>query len=568
MFSSCKSFLDEQVYSLRTEGNMYTKYEDADMAVMGIYSILSGADGFRFPWQCLTTYGTDEAINYMGGVQNANYFRVSNYSLSASDAQVSALYALIYSAIMNCNEAYWQIDKMNMREDLKQRLQAEALFLRAFCYFNLVQLWGEVRLNVGMPNFNEIVSRNAVRSPVSEVYARIAEDIEFAKQYLPVKWDYRGKETDDYRGRATKYAAYGLAAKIYLTMASGSKYGVAGYEFDSNEYYRLAKGNADTVMVDGKGIGGHDLLSTYDDVFSYKNKYNREILFDMTFCIGGPGSAYAKMGGPLGQGSFPYYVGGWPGRGYLRPSLYLALNTYGHTLLIADGAGVISQFTSDDARFWFNIATYTLNGTTGLPQNNLRGDPAQWTAQKFSMRTVTLEGGYGWQFAPMNHPVLRYADVLLIYAEAAGMLNLNDASAYNAANLVRQRAKVPGRNPTYLADWNPGDFADTDQFMDAILAERMKELCFEGHRRFDLLRTSRLFRAIEDMKTAARNLETTHNKALADLVYASDIINQKYDVNVKPYHILFPIPQYEMNIVTNPNYKQNPGWMKATEYEE
>lgn len=557
---SCSDFLDEKVYSLREEEGMYNKYEDADMAVQGIYNILSSGKGYRAPWQCLGTYGTDEAINYIrGATVNANFYRVSNYSHSAGDPRIADLYQNLYSAIMHANEAYWQIEGMTcIDRDQKNILQAEALFLRSFCYFNLVQLWGDVRLLTGKPDFASITDRNVTRTPLADVYTQIVSDIEFAKQYLPVS-----REAGDI-GRATRYAAYGIAAKIYLTMASGSKFGVAGYDFDSETYYRLAKENAYLVMTDGKAMAGYDLLPEYGDVFSVDNKYNKEILFDITFCLNGPGNAYPKMGGPAGTGGFPYYVSGWAGRCYLRPSMYLALTAYGHTEMTVEETEMITKFSSDDVRFGFNIATFNLNRTTGLPDyNTLIADPTQWSVCKFSMRQPLIEG-YAWQNTPMNHPVLRYADVLLIYAEAAGMLDLNDQTAYDAVNLVRERARAEGTAPDYLADWNPGDFADEDAFVDAILEERLRELCFEGHRRFDLLRTSRLFSAIEKMKKAAKAIgEEFPDGNFSSTVWAADITNQMYDVNVKPYHVLFPIPQYEMNIVTNPEYRQNPGWKTA-----
>ena len=143
----CSSFLDEDVYSLREEEGMFTKYEDAEMAVKGIYTILSSNKGYRAPWQCLGTYGTDESINYMSGIQNANFYRVSNFSHTAGDPRIADLYQNIYSAVMHANEAYWQIEEMTcIDRDKKNVLQAEALFLRSFLYFNLVQLWGDVPL--------------------------------------------------------------------------------------------------------------------------------------------------------------------------------------------------------------------------------------------------------------------------------------------------------------------------------------------------------------------------------------------------------------------------------------
>lgn len=558
LLCSCSGFLDEKNYSQRTDDDMFTSYEDADMFVMGLYATLSSGNLYRDKLQSLGTYGTDESLCYfVGSALNANFCRVSNFSHTTSDAYIESVYQGLYNTIMNANEAYWKIGKMNMNTTSKQKLQAEALFIRAFCYFNLVQFWGDVRLVTDFPDYDIVASRTATRASVEKVYGQIVEDIEFAKKHLPVKW------ASKYTARATKYAAWGVASKIYLTMASASKYGVAGYNFDPAEYYGLAKESADTVMT----YGNYSLQSSYGDVFSSKNKYNKEIIFDITYALGqSTGNAFAKMGGPLSTGNIQYHNNGWAGRGYLRPSMYLAFCTYGHDNVAVGDAGWLTEFTSNDVRFWFNICTYHMD-VTGEPKASLRGDISTWSAQKFSMRTVKFEGGYPWQNCPMNHPVLRYSDVLLIYAEAAGMLSLSDQSAYDAFNKVRIRARATGTVPSYLADFTTSSFSDTDKFMDEIMAERMREFCFEGVRRFDLLRTSRLFSTIDNMKTSLKAFGADFNPIFANALYDSDITNQKYNENVKSYHLLFPIPQYEMNIVTNPEYRQNPGWSSSTEYD-
>ena len=547
--SSCADFLEEKMYSQIGSEGMYQNQSQADMAVMGIYSTLSSNNGYNNVWQSLGTYGTDEARCFFSGKLNNFFFRVSNFSHTAGDSHISKLYENIYSGIGACNDVIYNVERMDISQEAKAPLLAEASFLRAFFYFNLVQLWGDVRLTLDPPSFENVTTRDAVRTPVKDVYRQIITDIEAAKKDLP----FRAAQA--YRGRASRYAAYGLAAKIYLTIASGARFGVAGYEsFDPDTYYALAKDDAQTVMTEGKTKDGFDMLTDFGSVFDWHNKYNDEILFDANFAVGGAGNAYPKMGGPTGAGKYNYYDYGYGGRGYLRPSIYLALCVFNTTYTVGAQGG-INGFSSQDKRFGVSIANFDLNSSTGLPGTGIKGNPVNWYAYKFNLRQLDMTG-FTWNATPVNHPILRVGDVVLIYAEAAGMLDLNDQTVYDAINRIRDRAG--------LDDLSRSDVADEDAFMDIILDERMRELCFEGHRRFDLLRTSRLFYAIDRQKKQLEDLTASiGNETFTNNTLREDIDKQMFDINIKPYHVLFPIPQYEMNIVNNPAYRQNPGWVSA-----
>lgn len=569
LLSSCSSFLEEKMYSNIDGRDMYSNYESADLAVMGIYSALTNNSSFGLTWPCVTTYGTDEARCYFEGTGiNDLFFRQSNYSHTAGDVKNLDMWNTIYSGIKSANDVYHKVEKMNISRDEKNTLQSEALFLRSYFYFSLVQLWGGVALEIDEPSSEIVQSRKVKRATVQQVYEQVVSDIEFAKKYLPEQQD------PGYEGRVTKYAAYGMAAKIYLTMASGSRFGVAGYEFfNPQEYYKLAKDNAEEVIF--RSNGKFELQHDYGQIFSMENKHNSEILFEANFCVGGPGSYYPKQGGPLMAGNTDtqkYYYGnyGETGRGYLRPSVYLSLGVYGSEVTVDATKGDVTAITSDDVRFEHNIAPAALFSVDSYGNRtwaSLRANPEQWVAYKFSLRTDIMSG-YTWTSTPMNFPILRYADVLLIHTEACGMLDRSNSSSYYGINEVRKRARREGTDPDYLQDYTPADFSTEKDFMDAIMDERMRELCFEGHRRFDLLRTSRLFYAINRMKETDEALSFEYGDGSGKLsknAIKTDITIQHFDVAIKPYHILFPIPQYEMNIVEGPDYQQNPGWASAIE---
>lgn len=547
---ACSDFLDEKVFSQTEAGKMYRTYEEADQAAMGMYKVFSANGGMNSRWQALLTYGTDEARCYY---QNAKiddqFYKVSNFSHTAGDTHITNMWSTIYMGIGLANDVWQKVTAMTgITEERKQPLLAEAAFMRAYLYFTLVQLWGPVRLTTEAPNYDNVVERHVTRASIEKVYEQITTDIEYAKLYLPVTRD------SGMAGRPTRYSAYGMAAKIYLTMASGSRFGVAGHEcFDPATYYGLAKENAAAVMDDAECP--YNLVDDYESVFLMSNKHNPEILFEACFEITGPGSQWPKMGGPKNEGgntAYSYSTYGPTGRGYLRPSVYLATSVYGVALSVNASTGDVTAESSDDVRYDCNIVRYAV-GKNGerVHKNNCE----HWIAHKFSLRTSDM-AGFTWTTVPMNHPILRYADVLLIYAEAAGMLDLADQSAYDALNRVRQRARRKGTTPEYLKDWKIGDLTDIDAFMDAVLDERMRELCFEGHRRLDLLRTSRLFKALDRMKAADESL----SPKLAERAIKCDWTQQLYGSNVKAYHVLFPIPQSEMNVASNSDYYQNPGW--------
>ena len=566
-FASCREFLDATIYSSIEAEQMFQDYENADMAVQGVYSSLTTRNGYGLAIQAICSYGTDEARCYFATNASVNgyFYRISNYSHSAADVPITSMWNNLYKGIASANDVFHKVERMtNISREQKNQLQAEVSFLRGYYYFIIVQLWGPARLTTEEPNKTNALNTNVTRASVKKIYEQIIEDLNFAKEWLPDAW------SASYAGRVTKYSAYGMLSKVYLTMASGARFGVAGYdEFDSIQYYSQAKEEADIVVYDRLHVGNAPmLLSDYSQIFSIHNKHNREILFEANFAVGGPTSIWGKLGGPgkkaTASDEYKFQNYGEVGRSYVRPTAYLSLYIYGNEHSVVDGSLMAAQ--SDDIRFENNIVPYQLervdaqgNRTWG----DVRKDPTFWEAYKFSLKQAAMDG-FTWNNTPMNQPILRFAEVLLIHSEAAGMLNLNDPEAYYGINKVRARARRNGTDPEYLKDYSVASFKNEYEFLDAVLDERMRELCFEGQRRQDLLRTARLHKAIKQMERIDRELSSLYGDTsgvLSKNAIKSDITNQRFDINLQPYHILLPIPQSEMNIVSNPDYKQNPGWV-------
>jgi hypothetical protein len=316
----------------------------------------------------------------------------------------------------------------------------------------------------------KVYTADGTRTPAGQVYSRIVEDLIAAQNALPVSYPASEK------GRATKGAAQSLLAKVYLTQGEWS----------------LAAEKAKEVM-DAKT---YDLWENYADVFNIANENGKEDIFSIQFRGGGigEGSLYSEFWAPQSAGLTPL---GGQGDIAAEPLFY-------------------ESFRADDDRRRVTFLTQYTNPRTGqtvsYPSAGLR-QPACW---KYFDATST-----GWNQNNNNWPFLRFADVLLMYAEAVNEVTGPSADAYAAINRVRKRAKLP--------DLTAG--LSQQAFRDSVLEERSYELSFEGHRWFDLVRRGRL---VETMQALGKP------------------VTQK--------HTLYPIPATQ--IILNPALKQNPGYEK------
>lgn len=389
-----------------------------------------------------------------------------------------------YRAIQNVNAAIGAMEtgKLQTTPDSEVAiLMGQAKFLRAWNYFMLVRLFGGVPLVTDKtidPSTAKIP-----RSSIEEVYGLIISDFEYAISTLPASWP------SSQRGRPTRDAAKGLLAKAYLTMAT--------YPLNKSEYYQKAADMAKQV-IDG---GEYQLVQDINDVFSFATEYGPEMMwsFNSNNLDRGP-SPKGWAGSPDGSSSQvpdPRFVDGDSTyQAYPRqPRLHAYIQMYPRN--IADTTG---QRFSDNGR---------------LPG-----------VKKFMYDTdADWAGGVG----EVNQPIIRYADVLLIFAEAENMASGGPTpAAVEAINQIIDRANgyVPNeQDPLATLDMSK------EEFDAKVMQERSWELCFEmGNRWFDLVRR--------------RMLE--------------EVTRPEYLKNVTPDDYLFPIPSQD--ILLNPLLTQNPGY--------
>lgn len=394
-----------------------------------------------------------------------------------------------YKIIVNANNIIDIIDNYKPLNNAEQALltayKGEASFLRALAYFNLVRLYGDVpKLTTRLSDPSSAIGIG--RTPVSEIYSSvIIPDLEFAAANCFAKGnqDLSGEEA-----RATKGAALTILGKVYLTIGDHAKAAEA-----------LKK-----LIVD-KVAGSYSLLSDFSMIHKAENKFNDESIFEVNY------------NATAGQGNFLFK---W------------MTNENGYRYGVATGGGPVimfnfmQEFVADND--WVDAPDWTRYNATLDSGKLVGGSPElQPWPKKFTPEVSTL-ADYDITGTNNNYMVTRYADALLMYAEA--LLGSNQgATAVQYVNMVRTRAGLKGI-----------DVADLD--LERILHERRLELAFEGHRYFDLVRTGK---AIEKISWALMTKVGYDQR-----IFTTEPIDE--------YQLLLPIPLPE--IEKDASLTQNPGY--------
>jgi hypothetical protein len=433
--SSCKkSFLDVDPQGQQPSAEFWKSADDATKAVNAIYANLRKWENVAFPALVIESVGSDEADK--GSTPNdATFWNLyDTYTVTSTEGSLQSFWTGQYQNINLANQVLTNIPAIEMDENLKARYLAEAKFVRALSYFRLVRAYGDVPLRLTIPK--DASEYNLPRTPKDQVYAQIEKDLTEAATVLPQNYP----ATD--LGRATKGAAMGLHAKVAMYQKKWS----------------------DVLSLTNQVMGlGYSLFPDYEKTFRTENENNSESVFEIQAELL-PGNAdasnsqYSQVQGVAGVPG-----GGW---GFNVPSAALA-----------------AAFEPNDPR---RDATIIFRGET-TPQGDVipTTTPNPMYNQKsyvpFSLRVSGFSEG-----AQQNIRILRYADILLMNAEAAN--ELGDAGrALTSLNLVRARAR--GSNPvTVLA---PVTTMDQTALRNAIYKERQVELAMESDRYFDVIRQGR-----------------------------------------------------------------------------
>ncbi|WP_046243313.1 RagB/SusD family nutrient uptake outer membrane protein [Hymenobacter terrenus] len=486
--NSCKSFLDETPESDQAVVNFYQTQPDFYNAITGGYAALKlegvYANGSG-SMMTLMELASDNTAPTGIRSNTTSLYEIEEFTFPKINQAIQFAWVDHYRGIGRVNEIIARLpgalSGATFPQDVKNRFDAEARFLRALYYFNLVRLFGDLQL-ITEPVAGPFATANVGRSPKEQIYDLIISDLNIAANGLPAT--IPASEA----GRASRWAALALLGKVYLTLGKFA--------------------DALPILKDVNDKSGRSLMKSYADIFSPTTSYaaNTEYIFAVQYksgllpqgsnTVGNQGAVGQTQGSdmwsnwaPLGAGSLLGRNGG-NGGGFNTPTVDL-----------------INAYEAGDARKNASLLTTFMSGPTVVN-----------SAYCVKFRQQGAVSGD----ADSDFPVLRFGDVVLMYAEA-----LNEQGQIPEAviqlNRIRTRAGLPSK---FVAPAAP---ATQDALRTAIEQERRVELAFENHRWPDLIRT---------------------NKYVP--------VMQARGIPVKDYHRYYPIPQRETDL--NSNLGQNPGY--------
>jgi len=511
---SCADFLKESPKSFISEDQYYKTPADALTAVNATYFFYNagGTNGstqsaYNAQLQIGMEFATDEQYPGPGAV-NADVRSFAVHNFSSTNRTIYENWQQHYAGIRRANVAIDKIAKINFGTNTAQRDQyiGEAKFNRAFIYFNLVRLWGDVPLITDDKDYITPQDYYIAKSPTTAIYDQIEKDLTEAAAILPDKYS-----SGDF-GRATAGAAKTLLAKVYLTKAS--------FPLQITSHFQDAVNKAEEVLspIDGgTGNFGYNLRTNYSHVFLPAYKNNEEHIFSAQFLTNFQGQGRNDFYRTLPKFPSSFGVVGFYSDqvNFYTKGADKSFNIYKLYKKTDKRSKVtfVTKFVNpkNGAKFGTPIANPAYPGDS-IPYFNKAYDPDAFVA-------VPSE-------AATNVTLLRYAEILLIHAEAENEANGPTTKAYKSINRVGARAGLP----------NLTIGLSQDQFRDSVYLDRQLELVYEYQRWFDLIRQ----RDASNQSVFVKKLQDAGK------------------VNAVDRNRLFPIPQIELD--NNPLLKQNPLW--------
>ncbi|MCM4157046.1 RagB/SusD family nutrient uptake outer membrane protein [Gramella sp. AN32] len=506
---SCDDKLDIPPEDGIGSATLYKNEAGALAGLMGIYSRIFRAYRQTDFNAMYPLSGTDEGFENRNGtrtfLENAH---------TSSERFILESWSLLYAGVNAANIMLVELENSPIPEDRKKVFVAEARYLRAYLFMDLERAFGGKK-GIPMPLENTL-KELLPRTSGEDVYTQIIADLEFAEENLPTIQEVTP-------GRASKSAAQGLLARANLYRA--------GEPFTNDgDYYTQARNWAKKV-IDG---GYHELNPDYSDIFknlAVEQYDTKEVLMQIAFYYGNQDN---QQGGKIGSSV-----------GMRIDNSQCSRRGYS---LISSSITLIDAYREDpsDERGVWNASPYFIPSDTcdfKLSSNQFRYGCSKYRSY------LTEQGAGSW--GPYHWPVLRYSDVLLMFAEAENQLNPGSTEALAAVNQVRNRA-----NATPLENID----------LELIQEERRLELCYEGLRKYDLVRWGIMEETVNETLAAHLAQDETINEDWERFQgegpaptnslesYYLDVY-RNYDSSK---HNLLPIPEQEIG--ANSLIEQNPNW--------
>lgn len=542
LMSACDDFLTTPSQSQMTTENFYHSPKEIDQALNGVYGTLKPFAKYYFG---MSELRSDNMFEIKEARSN-DYSECAQFDNSnlVDNELVKACWDDHYALIAAANVL---IDKIRnvafLSDEMKSQYEAEARFLRALSYFDLVRFYARVPLSLSTLSVDGAFLLK--QSEPQQVYEAIVDDLLFACEHLQLTaTDYTGDTKEE---RVTKMAAYALLGKVYMQMA--------GYPYYLTEVNTLeGKGNAEEAAK--------SLFKTVIDYAFANNKYwtasaddwgkqffnegdNKTFIFEIQYANeknqGNPYTPLSRSGSATGD----KYVGANKTNGYHTyierqlANTFLAFNEGEYEVVTADYQ--IPKYTDRRAKYTVFIGA-TLDEETSQWEVTGTSEDDNPISKFLEHNYRRLSVGYAgiddeiidYSYWPQNFPILRIEDIMLLYAELVG----NTEEGYEMLNKIHERAT--GRS---FSGFTP------DQFQNAVKMERRYELLGEGHRWFDQIRQN----------TFVGDIQAKFNYYAENVDPANATTYETYAARVSQRYYVYPIPLSQLQVYAG-LYTQNEGY--------
>ncbi|RAJ02367.1 putative outer membrane starch-binding protein [Chitinophaga skermanii] len=489
LITSCGK-MEEKPYGMINSNTFYKTPDDARAAIIYAYAVLPEV-GYYGRGYYITTELPTENLTQKGDAGVGN-FELDELRTTSTNSDLDNIWTYMYRGIARANAVIKNVPNIPAMVDAERKqITGEGYFLRALHFFNLVRMFGEVPLRTTV--IDDATQIPIAKSSIKDAYDLIISDLKQAETLLVQE---RISE-----GRANKAAVLGLLAKVYLHLASSKANSSPGYDFVTNadEMYANAKLYAGKVMTEQSAFNFTQNLPDIFNIDIYKKSAVSEHIFDAAVDRSGDREgSFSKLPNMFLPADRPMTIA------------YDPLNPASANINIGQGWGhfrtennVYASYNDVDKRkTQLIVSSYTNNGVTYNLDINSSSRPF---TRKF------IDPARIGDATSANSPIIRYSDILLVYAEACGPT----PEGYGAVNKIRGRAGIGDLNPNL----------SVAAFRNAVVQERAWELAFEGSRLFDLRRTNSM----------------------------EKVLVQQYGKTITSGAYFFPIPQREID--TNPLMK-------------
>ena len=579
----CSDFLEEDPKGKLTTDNFYNSESDARQAINGVYRRLSDSWVTRYnikqiPNDLLKRASWDEASG------------LSNFTYGSENTYIAGMWQNHYAVIKDCNSVIDNVTANKEKINNWERYVGQAHGIRAFLYFDLVRWFGDVPLV--LTDTKSLDGLEVTRIPQKEVFRQIIEDFEYCISHTMDK----GDTSKGYQyGRLTKDACHGFLAKVYLWLGSVA-------QRDGKEILGNAADNFEKSLEHSSAViqgGRYKLVDYYPDVFNAKtrDKAPDEVLWCVQGLTGDDTGTWTGM--MFGIRGNQNLGGSWDN---------ISSSDY-HRMMYEPSDSIRRLWNcprmtiQDDGTLWgWDYKMYwDTRGDQKLSEATENNNWLQWSIGKFRRYPLADPSSYNYTNFGMDEPLLRYADVLLMYAEAYNEVNhapgdyrpssgmdmsgISIQSAYDAVNLVRKRSRIANEGIMHqdvlprklitdyatevdecVPDWKPGAYGyiydgvrtaweynrygdDYTAFRTEILNERARELVAESTDRWcDLVRRGILVKQMQAWRQYNPFISNTER----------EITTPGAPENIQSRNMLLPVPLSEIDV--NKNLTQNPGY--------